>query len=141
MVLRLDASAPGFDEAYQRLIRARGERLDSAEDAVRPILAAVRACGIDAVLEYAARFDGLTLKEADLRVTAQEIDAAVSACSPDLLKALETAADRIALFHERLRPPDETFIDAQGVTLGWPAGRRLWWDARRFMRSPRKNGG
>lgn len=119
MVLRLDASAPDFAEAYKRLIRARGERLDSAEDAVRPILAAVRARGIDAVLEYAARFDGISLKEGDLRVSAREVDMAVTACPLDLIKALETAAERIALFHERLRPRDETFIDPQGVTLGW----------------------
>ena len=119
MVLRLDATAPGFAESYRRLIRARGERLDQAEDVVRPVLADVRARGIDAVLEYAARFDGVSQTASDLRVEAREVDAAVAACAPELLKALETAAERIASFHERLRPRDETLVDAQGVTLGW----------------------
>ena len=119
MVLRLSVAQPDFAEAYARLIRARGERLDSAEDAVRPVLADVRARGVSAVLEYARRFDGADLREHELRVSEAEIDAAVAACAPEVLRALESAADRIALFHERLRPRDETFIDPQGVTLGW----------------------
>jgi histidinol dehydrogenase len=119
MVLRLSADSPDFAEAYARLIRVRGERLDGAEEAVRPILADVRARGVAAVLDYAKRFDGAKLNEDELRVSAAEIDEAVAACAPDVLRALESAAERIALFHERQRPRDETFIDAQGVTLGW----------------------
>lgn len=119
MALRLDASAADFAKAYERLIRARGERLDAAEEAVRPVLADVRARGVAAVLDYTQRFDGIALREDELRVDAREIDKAVAACAPEVVRALETAAERIALFHERLRPRDETFIDAQGVTLGW----------------------
>lgn len=119
MVLRLSAAAPDFADAYARLIRTRGERLDGAEEMVRPILADVRTRGVEAVLDYAKRFDGVDLRADDLRVSAAEIDEAVSACAPEVLRALETAADRIALFHERQRPRDETFIDAHGVTLGW----------------------
>lgn len=119
MPLRLDASAPDFSSAYERLIRARGARLDAAEEAVRPILADVRARGGAALLEYTQRFDGITFREDELRVSAREVDDAVAACAPGVLRALETAAERIALFHERLRPRDETFIDAQGVSLGW----------------------
>ena len=62
MVRRLDASAPTFAADYATLIRARGERLDAAEAAVRPILADVRARGVVAVLEYAARFDAVMFK-------------------------------------------------------------------------------
>lgn len=119
MVQRLTAGAPGFADAYASLIRTRGERLDSAEEAVRPILADVRARGVDAVLDYAKQFDGVDLSAEALRVSVAEIDEAVAACTPEVLRALETAAERIALFHERQRPRDETFIDAQGVTLGW----------------------
>ena len=119
MVRRLDTSDPAFAAAYASLIGARADRLDAAEDAVRPILAAVRARGVDAVLEYAERFDGVTLKAAELRVTAAEIDAAVAACTPEVVRALELAADRIVTFHERQRPANESYTDAQGVTLGW----------------------
>ena len=119
MVRRLDAAHPQFDADYATLIRARGERLDAAENAVRPILADVRARGVDAVLKYAARFDGVTSGAEDLRVKPAEIDSAVAACAPEVLRALEMAADRIVAFHERQRPTDETFTDAQGLTLGW----------------------
>lgn len=119
MVRRLDARREGFAAEYAALIRARGDRLDAAEDAVRPILADVRARGVAAVLDYAARYDDVTLRVEELRVTTAEIDAAVAACSPEVLRALEIAADRIVAFHERQRPADETFTDAQGLTLGW----------------------
>ncbi len=119
MVRRLDVSSPEFAADYAALIRARGDRLDAAEEAVRPILADVRARGVEAVIEYATRFDGVALNAHELRVTAAEIDAAVGACAPEVLRALELAADRIAAFHERQRPADETFTDAQGMTLGW----------------------
>jgi len=119
MVLRLSSAAEDFSAAYSKLIRLRGERLDGVEEAVRPILADVRTRGMEAVLDCARRFDGVNLREDELRVSAAEIDEAANACAPETIKALETAAERIALFHERQRPRDETFIDGQGVTLGW----------------------
>lgn len=119
MVRRLDSSAPGFAAAYDLLIAGRGERLDAAEAEVRPILEAVRTQGVAALLDFGARFDGVTLTADALRVTPAEIDAAVAACSPEVVRALETAADRIAAFHERQRPTNERFTDVEGVTLGW----------------------
>jgi histidinol dehydrogenase len=119
MVRRLDASSSDFAADYAALISARGAHVDAAEDAVRPILADVRARGVDAVIDYTARFDGVRLRAEDLRVTAAEIDAAVAACAPEVLRALELAADRIVAFHERQRPEDVSFTDAQGLTLGW----------------------
>ncbi len=119
MVRRLDASAPTFAADYAALIRTRGARLDEAEAAVRPILADVRARGVAAVLDYAARFDGVSQTADDLRVSTADVDAAVAACTPEVLRALELAADRIVAFHERQRPTDATFTDAQGMTLGW----------------------
>jgi histidinol dehydrogenase len=119
MVLRLDTKAADFGAAYDRLIAARGERLDAAEDAVRPIIADVRRRGVDALVELTERFDGVRLDGEKLRVDEVEIDRALSACSPEVVRALETAAGRIAAFHERQRPRDETYIDAQALTLGW----------------------
>lgn len=119
MVRRLDATQPDFERAFDLLIAERGARLDAIEDQVRPILAEVRARGIDAVLDYTERFDGVRLNVGALRVTNAEIDAAVAACSPDLLAALRLAAERIRVFHERQIPSDALFTDAEGLTLGW----------------------
>jgi histidinol dehydrogenase len=112
-------SDPGFGFEYNRLIAARGEKLDAAEDAVRTVIAAVRLRGVDAVLEYAAKFDGLLMKAGDLRVTSAEIDRAFAQCPPDLIASLEHAAKRIAAFHDKERPSDGRYTDEDGVTLGW----------------------
>lgn len=115
----LNAADPGFDAAYRQLIAERGERLDQAEAVAREIVAAVRARGMEAVREFAARYDGVALEPAKVRVTDAEIARAYAACPPDLIAALEEAAARIRAFHERERPSNGGFTDAQGVRLGW----------------------
>jgi histidinol dehydrogenase len=115
----LHAADPGFGAAYQRLLAARGENLDRAEESARAVIAAVRGRGVAAILDYAARFDGLAMKESDLRVGAAEIDRAMAACPPDLVRALEAASDRIAAFHAKERPSNGLYTDEAGVTLGW----------------------
>jgi histidinol dehydrogenase len=115
----LDARETGFAEDFAQLIAARGARLDEAEIAAREIVQRVREGGVAAVLDFVKRFDGVELTEKHLRVTSAEIDHALAACPPDLVKALEHAADRIAAFHVRERPQDGGFIDEDGVSLGW----------------------
>jgi histidinol dehydrogenase len=112
-------SDPGFGFEYDRLISARGEKLGAAEELARQICDSVRWSGMKAVLEYTAKFDGLALKESDLRVTTEEVERAVRACPPDLIAALEEAAARIRAFHEKERPSDGLYTDEDGVTLGW----------------------
>jgi histidinol dehydrogenase len=115
----LDAQESGFGDAFTQLIAARGARLDEAEAAARAIVHGVRDGGLAAVLDFVKRFDGVALNAETLRVTPAEIDKAVAACPRDLLKALEHAAERIAVFHRRERPQDGGFIDEAGVSLGW----------------------
>jgi histidinol dehydrogenase len=119
MVQRLDARSPDFPARYQALIAARGDSLDAAESAVRPILADVRSRGLDGVLEAGARFDGVRLSAKDLAITAAQVNAAVAACPRDLIAALELAAERIFAFHAKQVPADHLETDSAGVTLGW----------------------
>jgi histidinol dehydrogenase len=67
-------------------------------EAVRSIIAAVRARGDDAVREYTTRFDGCTID--DLQVPAPTIDAALTAISVEVRAALEYAAGEIRAYHE-----------------------------------------
>jgi histidinol dehydrogenase len=115
----LFASAPDFAQTFKHLIAARGARLDEAEQAAREIVGAVRAGGMPVVLEYVRKHDRVELRAEDLRVTPEEIERAYAACPPGLIAALERAAARIAAFHQRERPSDGGFTDAEGVTLGW----------------------
>ncbi|MBI1393606.1 MAG: histidinol dehydrogenase [Alphaproteobacteria bacterium] len=119
MVLRLDASDPGFAPAFDEFV-ARGRDGDgNVRDAVAGIIARVRAEGFAAVAGLTARFDGHGVDETTARVSADDLDRASHALDPELLAALRLAADRIRAFHEKQRPDDYRETDAAGLTLGW----------------------
>jgi len=66
-------------------------------ETVRTILAEVRKRGDDALREYTARFDGVTVD--DLRVPQAEMEAALAVVPPLLREALESARASISAFH------------------------------------------
>ena len=117
MVRRLDARAPDFGCAFQTLLDAKRESDEDVAQAVRAIVADVRARGDAAVREYTARFDKVELDA--LRLTEDEIAAAEAQCPREALDALDTAADRIEAYHRRQLPKDESFTDETGAVLGW----------------------
>ncbi|MDU6322182.1 histidinol dehydrogenase, partial [Bradyrhizobium sp.] len=89
------------------------------EAAARAIVDDVAKRGDAALLEATRKFDRLELTAASLRVTADEIEAAVTACDAATLDALKFARDRIEAFHLKQLPTDQRFTDAAGVELGW----------------------
>lgn len=119
MARLLEASEAGFEQAYTSLIAKRGVALDAAEHAAREVIAAVRAGGLEAVLAFTERFDGVRLDPERVIVREEEVDAAMAACPADLIEALTAAAARIRAFHERERPGDQMWDDAAGLRLGW----------------------
>jgi histidinol dehydrogenase len=118
MPRRLDLRDPGFDVAFARLLEAERERAEDVDAAVKTILTDVRTRGDAAVVECTRRFDRVELTPARFRVTATEIDAAVAACAPATLEALDLAARRIEAFHRRQLPVDTTERDEHGILLG-----------------------
>jgi histidinol dehydrogenase len=77
---------------------------DEPVAAVRAIIDEVRAGGDAALRACTERFDGIALD--DLRVPADELDAALAAVPPDLRAALEAAAERIAAYHRATVAPE-----------------------------------
>jgi len=123
MPLRLNQSQPDFAAAFAALLDGKREVEERVDEAVAAILAAVRARGDDAVIEYTKRFDRLDLTPETLRVPAAEIAAAEGACAPAALAALRLAAERIEAYHRTQLPAPLDYRDAQGVRLGarWTA--------------------
>jgi histidinol dehydrogenase len=119
MARRLNARAADFHAQFEALVSARRESQDDVSVQARAILADVRKRGDEALIEYSARFDGVTLSPGTMRVSADEIDAAESLCSQDALNALDVAAKRIETYHRRQLPRDISFTDDTGATLGW----------------------
>lgn len=123
MALWLTAGAPDFEERFAAFLGTKREVSEDVDAAVRAILADVRARGDAALVDYTRRFDRLDCGIDGLKVTPEEIDAAVSACDSDTLAALSLARDRIESHHRRQLPRDDRYADAIGVELGsrWTA--------------------
>ncbi len=117
--LRLDSAAPGFEARFKALLAAKREVSEDVDAVVATIIADVVARGDAALIEASARFDRIDLEKLGLRVTAAEIEAAVETAPRDAVAALAFAGDRILAFHERQRPADQLWTDAEGVELGW----------------------
>ena len=119
MARRLDAAASGFAAAFEALLAEKREATADVERDVAAIIADVRARGDSALLELTAKFDRLEAANvAVLRVTPDDISAAVAACEAETLEALRFAADRIRSFHEKQLPDDIDYTDDAGVGLG-----------------------
>ncbi|MDP2215118.1 histidinol dehydrogenase [Phenylobacterium sp.] len=116
---RFHFSDPDFEDRFAALVSERRDTPEDVEAIVRDVLAAVRAEGLAAVLRFGAKFDGVDIDEAGLRVSADEIEAGAAACAPEVREAIAFAAERIRTYHERQRPADARFTDAAGVEMGW----------------------
>ena len=92
-------------ESYVRKVEQRGQKLDAMEPRVRRIIKSVRSDGDRALRRYAERWDGLGANDR-LRVSKNEMQAALKASSRELRDALETAADSIRTFCEWQKPHD-----------------------------------
>jgi len=123
MPLRLDSQSADFPTRFRAFLGVKREATQDVEQSVRAIIADVRARGDRALTELTAKYDGVDLAKAGLRVTATEINAAEKSCDAEALAALKLARDRIEAFHQRQQPRDTRFTDPLGVELGsrWSA--------------------
>lgn len=119
MPVFLDAADPDFEQAFTTLLNAKREDSPDVDAVVADIIADVRSRGDAAVIDLTAKFDRITLTPDSLRITADEIAAAVAQVSEEDKAALELAASRIRAYHSRQLPADEQWTDETGATLGW----------------------
>lgn len=118
MPLRLDASAPGFEEKFSAFLGRNRDTDENVDRVVAGIVADVRARGDAAVVDYTRKFDWPELDAARLRISDAERDEAAAKVPPAQREALEFAAGRIEAFHRALLPKDVSFTDATGTRLG-----------------------
>ena len=101
-IRQLSTASVGFDADFQRLLHWSAATDDEIERTVAAILADVKARGDAAVLEYTARFDGVTAeKVAALELSPAELQAAFEDIAPARRHALVAAAARVRDFHQR----------------------------------------
>lgn len=105
------AAAKRVDE-----IARRASQLSTIEPAVRRIVNDVRRQGDRALRKYAQRWDGLNAG-ASLRVSDQQIRAALKSARPELVRSLRAAVTNIRRFCE-MQKPSEWMRTRDGISTG-----------------------
>lgn len=108
------ACARRLEQLFSRAEQA-GERVEAA---VRAIVRDVKRRGDRALLAATKKFDRVRLSPDTLRVTDQELDAALAGLPKAERTALQTAARRISAFHRKQRQSSWRYTDRLGVSLG-----------------------
>ncbi len=119
MPVFLDTTSSDFETAFKTLLSAKREDSPDVDAVVAQIIDDVRLRGDAAVIELTAKFDRLDLTPDTLAFSPAEIADAVAQVSPEDRAALELAADRIRVYHEKQMPSDHQWVEETGATLGW----------------------
>lgn len=116
---RLDAASDDFQARLAHLLAFNDETDSAVQNAVSEILSAVRKRGDEAVIEYTARFDRLSVANmAALELSQADLQAAKANLPLRLLQSLEEAAARVRSYHEKQRQESWTYTEADGTVLG-----------------------
>ena len=123
-IRKLDSSQDGFQQSLDTLLAFEAGTDEAIEMSVTKILADVKARGDAAVLDYTNRFDriphGGAAEMAAFDISQAELQSALNGLPSAQREALQIAAQRIRVFHERQR--DElkgfTYTEPDGTVLG-----------------------
>jgi histidinol dehydrogenase len=116
MIRRIDLRGRGADPTldYRRVVPRAATDVEGTVEVVRPIVEAVRHRGVEAVLEYSARFDGV--EQTDVAVPPAALAQALARLDPDVRAGLEESV-------RRLRATCEAELEHDVVTDVVPGGR------------------
>ncbi|MGB8883667.1 MAG: histidinol dehydrogenase, partial [Azonexus sp.] len=118
-IKRLATVDTDFTAQMDALLAFEAAADDSIEHTVAAILADVKARGDAAVVEYSNRFDRLTATGmADLELSRAEMQRALDGLPAEQRQALEAAAHRVRVYHEKQRLEGWSYTEADGTMLG-----------------------
>jgi len=118
-IRQLSSKDEAFNEELTALLAFEETADEKLEATVAAILADVRVRGDEAVLDYTARFDRLTLVCAErLELPKAELHAAFEALPAAQRRALEEAAARVTEYHQKQKQASWHYHDAEGTLLG-----------------------
>ncbi|EXU68861.1 MULTISPECIES: histidinol dehydrogenase [Streptomyces] len=138
MISRIDLRGAAFPEGgIDRDLLPRAELdVEAALEKVRPICDDVRHRGTAALIDYAHRFDGVTIER--VRVPAEALESALAELDPAVRAALEESIRRARLVHRDQRRADHTtqvvpggtvterWVPVERVGLYVPGGRSVY---------------
>ena len=123
-IRKLDSSTADFKQTLDALLAFEAETDDAIENAVTGILRDVKARGDAAVLEYTNKFDripnGGAKSMSEFDIGQAELEQALASLPAAQRDALQVAAERVRVFHERQKEASTgfTFTEPDGTILG-----------------------
>lgn len=118
-ITHLDIMQGDFWPRLKQLLAWEGVADEAVMETVREIIGAIRSRGDAALLEYTQRFDGVKIANAaELEVSTQRLQAALTAIPMKQREALEAAAERITAYHNRQKQESWAYTEPDGTILG-----------------------
>lgn len=119
LIRRLSSSDTQFSAQLRQLLAWEEGANAEVEAAVKDIIAAVRARGDAALIDYTNQFDARVVSDfAELVLDAKAMADAAARIDPAVLSALAEAAARIRSYHEHQVQRSWRYSDADGTVLG-----------------------
>jgi len=118
-IRRYSTADAGFEASLHELLAFEGAQDDNIDTVVANILRDVKQRGDAAVLEYTQRFDRVDATGmADLELPQSALVDALNSLPADQRAALQRAADRVRIYHEKQLMSSWTYTEADGTMLG-----------------------
>ncbi|MBL0949389.1 MAG: histidinol dehydrogenase [Pseudomonas sp.] len=118
-IRRLNAADTDFARHLDHLLSWESVSDDGVNQRVLEIIQAVRERGDAALVEYTQRFDGLEVANmADLILSRERLELALTRISSEQRQALEVAAERVRSYHEKQMQDSWRYTEADGTVLG-----------------------
>jgi len=122
-IRKLDSTQPDFQQALLTVLAFEASEDEAIDRAAATILADVKQRKDAAVLDYTKKFDRLAVSSmAELEVSQDELQQALHGLNAERRAALQVAADRVRIYHERQKQEcgsdGFTFTEADGTVLG-----------------------
>jgi histidinol dehydrogenase len=118
-IRRFSTTDIDFDDKLKQLLAFETAQDDSVDEVVASILKDVKKRGDTAVLEYTNRFDKTSADNlAELEIGQAELLAALNGLPGEQRAALEAAADRVRIYHEKQLMASWSYTEADGTLLG-----------------------
>jgi len=118
-VKRLDAAQADFEQQLQQLLAWENVSDDKVNGIVNEVIAKVRAEGDAALVEFTNRFDRTSATcIQDLELGQDRLQQALDGLPVEQRAALEKAAERVRVYHERQKGESWQYTEADGTMLG-----------------------
>ena len=118
-IQQLTTTSDSFWSELEQLLAWESVSDDKVNTIVRDIITNVRSKGDQAVIDYTNQFDRMSVSSmVELTFNQADLDAATSRIDKDAFQALEQAAQRVRLYHERQKSESWSYQEDDGTLLG-----------------------